>query len=84
MLKQKEQSSSDRRGNIINISSILGMGASAPNYNVSYSTSKAALNNMTRELAIQWAQRGVRINALAPGYFPSEVNPQHCTDRLLF
>jgi NAD(P)-dependent dehydrogenase (short-subunit alcohol dehydrogenase family) len=72
MLKQKDPFP-DRRGNIINISSILGLGASAPNYNVSYSTSKAALINMTRELAIQWAQRGVRINSIAPGYFPSEV-----------
>ena len=37
-------------------------------------SSKAAINNMTRELAIQWAIRGVRVNGLAPGYFPSEIH----------
>ena len=73
MLRQKEPNPS-KRGTIINISSIHGFHASAPNFQVAYATSKAAVNNMTRELAIQWAVRGVRVNGLAPGYFPSEIH----------
>ena len=39
----------------------------------SYNTSKAAIINMTREIAIQWARSGIRVNAIAPGWFPSEL-----------
>eukprot|EP01047_Picozoa_sp_COSAG01_P060085 COSAG01_NODE_7311_length_3257_cov_2.390754_5_plen_306_part_00 len=73
MLAQKQPDPS-RRGVVVNISSIHGFHASAPNFQVAYATSKAAVNNMTRELAVQWAIRGVRVNGLAPGYFPSEIH----------
>jgi NAD(P)-dependent dehydrogenase (short-subunit alcohol dehydrogenase family) len=59
-------------GSIINISSILGLGAAWPMPDASYSSSKGALISLTRDLACQWAAHGVRVNALAPGYFPSE------------
>lgn len=61
------------RGSIINISSMLGFVGSAPLAQASYTASKGAVVNMTRELAAQWARRGVRVNALGPGYFPSEM-----------
>lgn len=61
------------RGTIINVASILGLVASAPIKQASYTASKGAVINLTRELAVQWARRGVRVNALAPGWFPSEM-----------
>jgi NAD(P)-dependent dehydrogenase (short-subunit alcohol dehydrogenase family) len=60
-------------GSIVNIASILGMVAAAPIMQASYCASKGAVVNLTRELACQWARRGVRVNAIAPGWFPSEM-----------
>ena len=67
MLKQK-------RGSIINISSISGMTSSAngPFY-AGYVASKAGLIGLTRELAASWGRRGVRVNAIAPGFFHSRL-----------
>jgi NAD(P)-dependent dehydrogenase (short-subunit alcohol dehydrogenase family) len=60
-------------GTIVNVASILGLVASAPNRQAAYCASKGALINMTRELAVQWARYNIRVNALAPGFFPSEA-----------
>jgi NAD(P)-dependent dehydrogenase (short-subunit alcohol dehydrogenase family) len=60
-------------GSIINIASILGMVSSTPIPNASYAASKGGVINLTRELGCQWARKGVRVNAIAPGYFPSEA-----------
>ena len=65
-----------RSGSIINISSMLGMVASTPVKQASYCASKGAIINLTRELAAQWARKGVRVNALAPGWFPSEMTAE--------
>jgi len=61
------------RGSIVNIASMLGLVAAAPVKQASYCASKGAVVNLTRELGAQWARKGVRVNALAPGWFPSEM-----------
>ncbi len=60
-------------GTIVNLASILGLVASAPIKQASYAASKGAVVNLTRELSGQWSRRGVRVNALAPGWFASEM-----------
>ncbi len=68
-------------GCIINISSILGQNA-AP-MRAAYSTSKAAVNMLTKVLAIEWAKDKIRVNAIAPGYIRTEM-VQKSIDRDLF
>jgi NAD(P)-dependent dehydrogenase (short-subunit alcohol dehydrogenase family) len=67
-------------GSVINIASMYGLVASAPVTHASYCASKGAVVNMTREIGAQWARRGVRVNALAPGFFPSEMASEMITD----
>lgn len=63
----------DGGGAIVNVASMLGHVGSTPVKQASYCASKGAVVNMTRELALQFARRGVRVNALCPGWFPSEM-----------
>jgi NAD(P)-dependent dehydrogenase (short-subunit alcohol dehydrogenase family) len=58
---------------IVNVASILGLVSAAPMGGAGYSASKAGLLGLTRELAGQWGTAGVRVNALAPGWFRSEM-----------
>ncbi|MEY2966604.1 MAG: hypothetical protein RLY50_654, partial [Actinomycetota bacterium] len=60
-------------GVIVNVASILGMVAGTPVKQANYAASKGAVINMTREMAVQWARKGVRVNALCPGWFLSEM-----------
>lgn len=60
------------RGSIIVISSYTGM-AGVPNFPPAYQAAKAAAINITQALAASWGDRGVRVNALCPGWFPSEM-----------
>lgn len=60
-------------GSVINIASILGLVGGTPVKQAGYTASKAGLINLTRELALQWGRKGVRVNAIAPGYFPTEL-----------
>lgn len=59
-------------GSIVNIASIAGL-AGVADFPTAYQTSKAAVINLTRNLACSWADRGIRVNAIAPGWFPSEM-----------
>ena len=59
-------------GSIINVASVAGLGAQ-PHFPTGYQASKAAVINLTRNLAASWASRGVRVNALCPGWFSSEM-----------
>ena len=61
-------------GSVINISSMFGLVAATPVADAPYVASKSALNGLTRELANQWAPHGVRVNAIAPGWFATEMN----------
>jgi NAD(P)-dependent dehydrogenase (short-subunit alcohol dehydrogenase family) len=69
-----------RVGTIVNIASVLGLVGSAPIKQASYCATKGAVVNLTRELGVQWARKGVRVNALAPGWFPSEMTELMFTD----
>lgn len=61
------------RGSIVNIASILGSVGAAPIKEVSYCAAKGAVVNLTRALGAEWARKGVRVNAIAPGWFPTEM-----------
>lgn len=61
-------------GSIINIASILGLVAATPIKAAGYAGTKGAVINLTRELGVQWAPQGVRVNAIAPAYFPSDMS----------
>ena len=60
-------------GSIVNIASVHGLVAAAPNAQAAYAASKGGLVNLTRELAAQWAKHRIRVNAIAPGYFETEL-----------
>ena len=66
------------RGRVINIASVFGLVAGRPRGpSMAYVTSKHALVGFTKELAVQWARKGVTVNAIAPAYFRSEmVSPE--------
>src|SRR6266567_7734654 len=61
-----------KKGAIVNVASIAGLGGGQLN-TVGYNASKAAVINLTRALAIEWAARGVRVNAIAPGMFKTRM-----------
>jgi NAD(P)-dependent dehydrogenase (short-subunit alcohol dehydrogenase family) len=60
-------------GTIVNIASLWGLVGVGQIPMASYAASKGGLVNLTRELAAQWARKGVRVNALAPGWFRTEM-----------
>jgi NAD(P)-dependent dehydrogenase (short-subunit alcohol dehydrogenase family) len=62
-----------KTGNIINIGSISAMIVNRPQWQPGYNASKAAVHQLTKSLAAEWAPYGVRVNALAPGYVKTEM-----------
>ena len=63
-----------RRGSIINLASIAGLGGNPRGMNtIAYNTSKGAVLNFTRALAAEWGPHGIRVNAICPGFFPSRM-----------
>lgn len=65
-LKEKKQ------GSIINLGSISGINPLSRVF--SYSASKGAVHNLSKNLAREWAEQGIRVNTLVPGFFPAEQN----------
>lgn len=67
-------------GAIVNVASVLGLVGTGRIPQASYTAAKGGVVNMTRELAAQWARQGVRVNAIAPGWFRSEMTELMFTD----
>jgi NAD(P)-dependent dehydrogenase (short-subunit alcohol dehydrogenase family) len=61
------------RGSIVNVASILGLVAPGDTAMAGYTAAKAGVIGVTRDLAAEWGRRGVRVNALCPGYFPTDM-----------
>jgi len=68
----KRMIAAKKGGSIINTASILGLGVA--NQQLTYATSKAAVVQMTRSMALEWLRHGIRVNAICPGYFVTEIN----------
>ncbi len=69
-----------RPASIINIGSILGEVGGGKLRVPGYAAAKGGLHNLTRELASQWGRKGVRVNAVAPGWFETEMNDAMFSD----
>ncbi|STO11544.1 2-dehydro-3-deoxy-D-gluconate 5-dehydrogenase [[Flavobacterium] thermophilum] len=63
-------------GAIINIASVAGLGGTHPDIlnTIGYNTSKGAVITFTRDLAAKWGKHGIRVNAVAPGFFPTKMS----------
>ncbi|ODA16158.1 gluconate 5-dehydrogenase [Geobacillus thermoleovorans] len=63
-------------GSIINIASVAGLGGTHPDIlnTIGYNTSKGAVITFTRDLAAKWGKHGIRVNAVAPGFFPTKMS----------
>lgn len=62
-------------GNILNTGSISSLIVNRPQWQPAYNASKAAVHQLTKSLAAEWAEHGIRVNAIAPGYVKTEMAP---------
>lgn len=62
-------------GNIINVGSISALIVNRPQWQPVYNASKAAVHQLTKSLAAEWAPLNIRVNAIAPGYIKTEMAP---------
>lgn len=65
-----------RQASIINLGSVLGTVGGGKLRVPGYAAAKGGLHNLTRELASEWARKGVRVNSIAPGWFPTEMSEE--------
>jgi gluconate 5-dehydrogenase len=64
-----------RRGKIINIASVAGLRGSSPNFSaIGYSASKGGVIIFTKDLACKWGMHNIHVNAIAPGWFPTDMS----------
>ncbi len=68
----RRMTAANKGGSIINTASVLGLMVAAKQ--LTYATSKAAVVQMTKCMALEWQRGGIRVNALCPGYFVTEIN----------
>jgi 3-oxoacyl-[acyl-carrier protein] reductase len=68
----KRMLAANKKGAIVNIASVLGFGVSKGT--IAYATAKAGVVQMTKALGLELAFKGVRVNAIAPGWFVTEIN----------
>ena len=61
---------------IVNIASVMGLRSIGPIPDAAYVASKSGIIGLTRELASQWGRYGIRVNAVAPGFFATEMNAE--------
>jgi 3-oxoacyl-[acyl-carrier protein] reductase len=73
----KRMLAAGKKGAIVNIASVLGFGVSKGT--IAYSTAKAGVIQMTKALGLELAFKGVRVNAIAPGWFVTEINRDYLT-----
>jgi 3-oxoacyl-[acyl-carrier protein] reductase len=73
----KRMLAAKQRGSIVNIASILGLGVSKGT--IAYAVAKAAVIQLTKTLALELAFKGVRVNAIAPGFVVTEINREFLT-----
>ena len=73
------------KGSIINIASMSGTIVNVPQCQAAYNASKAAIIHMTKSLAIEWIDTGIRVNSISPGYVatPMSVDPDFVEPELL-
>jgi NAD(P)-dependent dehydrogenase (short-subunit alcohol dehydrogenase family) len=66
----------DRGGAIVNIASITALVGTSPDVldTIGYAASKGAILSLTRDLAVKWAPHGIRVNAIAPGFFDTRLS----------
>ena len=62
-----------KKGSIINTASMSGVIVNVPQLQSSYNASKAAVMHLTKSLAVEWADKGIRVNAISPGYIRTEM-----------
>jgi len=74
----KQMLSQGDGGSIINLGSISGLSPLSRVF--TYSASKAAVHNLSKNLAREWAEQGIRVNTLVPGFFPAEQNRKVLTE----
>ena len=72
------------KGSIINMASMSGTIVNIPQWQCSYNASKAGVIHLTKSLAVEWAQYGIRVNSLSPGYIATpmsiDLSPQELID----
>jgi NAD(P)-dependent dehydrogenase (short-subunit alcohol dehydrogenase family) len=73
-----------KRGVIVNVSSIMGLSGGGLYPNISYQSTKGAIVNLTRALAIEWAASGIRVNSVAPTWVRTELTRGLVEDPVLF
>ena len=73
----KRMLAAGKKGAIVNIASVLGFGVSKGT--IAYSTAKAGVIQLTKALGLELAFKGVRVNAIAPGWFVTEINRDYLT-----